>query len=596
MLKKVNNDSQLNELIHDDNTKLKIELQKYKMFSDESDSAIFIIEQNGEIIDVNLAATRIYGYSHDEFLMIKIFDLRSEDNQDVVRSQMDLADKKEISFEAVHVCKDGKLINVIVKSKRINIGNRRFLLSVTSDITERKRTENEHRDREIKYRTLFDTAEGAILLFTNGKWVDCNSKALEIFGCTREQIIGEHPINFSPLKQPSGLNSDEEARRIIDLVYSEGPQYFEWVHSKADGTLFDAEVSLKRLDIEGESFIQSIVLDVSGKKLAKKALNRAQILNQAIVESTSDLIWTVDPKTFGLLSFNQALINHFKKANICITLGSRPEDMFVEKDFHDIWHNFYNRALNEGQFSIEYGTYRGNSRLLLNFGLLKHDDQVFGISVFGKNITIEHEYKKQLEETNITLVKRIQQSIRTISRIGELRDVYTAGHQKRVSELSCAIAKEMGLSDDLIENISLGALIHDIGKICIASEILNKPGNITDLEYQMLQTHVEQGYSVLSEIDFSDKIKMMIYQHHERLDGSGYPQKLKGEQIILESRILAVADVVEAMTSHRPYRPALGIEMAMNEIAANRGTKFDPNVVDVCMKLFSEKWSFSEQI
>ena len=149
----------------------------------------------------------------------------------------------------------------------------------------------------------------------------------------------------------------------------------------------------------------------------------------------------------------------------------------------------------------------------------------------------------------------------------------------------------MGLSDEAIMNLSYGALIHDIGKIYIASDILNKPGKITNLEFQILQTHAEQGYEIVKEIDFPDEIPTMIYQHHERIDGSGYPQGLSGDEIIIESRILAVADVVEAVTSHRPYRAALGIDVAIDEIQRFRGTKYDANVVDICVDLFNNGYT-----
>jgi len=147
----------------------------------------------------------------------------------------------------------------------------------------------------------------------------------------------------------------------------------------------------------------------------------------------------------------------------------------------------------------------------------------------------------------------------------------------------------MGLSEETIVNISFGALIHDIGKIYIASDILNKPGKLTALEYQILQTHVDQSYEIVKEIDFPAAVIEMIHQHHEHMDGSGYPQKLVGPQIITEARILAVADVVEAMTSHRPYRPALGIDKALEEIMQFRGEKYDVDVVDACFRLFREK-------
>jgi len=191
--------------------------------------------------------------------------------------------------------------------------------------------------------------------------------------------------------------------------------------------------------------------------------------------------------------------------------------------------------------------------------------------------------------TEESLKQRLHQSVNAISKIGEIRDVYTSGHQKRVAELACAIGSEMGLTDERINALSIGGLIHDIGQIFIPSDILNKPGKITDLEYRIIQTHAEKSYNVVKQIDFPAEIPTMIYQHHERLDGTGYPRKLSGDEIILESRILAVADVVEAMCSHRSYRPALGIDAALEEILRYQGTKYDAEVVDMCTKLFKEK-------
>jgi len=202
-----------------------------------------------------------------------------------------------------------------------------------------------------------------------------------------------------------------------------------------------------------------------------------------------------------------------------------------------------------------------------------------------QEIQLQHE---SLLASNEILKKRLEQSINAISMIGELRDVYTAGHQRRVRQLACEIGRRCGLSEEAISNLSYGALIHDIGKIKIASDILNKPGKITNLEYQILQTHAEYSYSIVREMDLPNEILTMIHQHHERLDGSGYPNQLAGDQIILESRILAVADVVEAMTSHRPYRPALGIDAALAEIESGRGVKYDATIVDHCVSLFRE--------
>jgi putative nucleotidyltransferase with HDIG domain len=171
-----------------------------------------------------------------------------------------------------------------------------------------------------------------------------------------------------------------------------------------------------------------------------------------------------------------------------------------------------------------------------------------------------------------------------------MKDPYTAGHQRGVAQLACAIAKEMGLPEEQIEGIRMAGLIHDIGKITIPAEILSRLGPLNDLEYGIIKTHSQAGYNILNgTIEFPWPVAQIVLQHHERMDGSGYPQGLSGEEILLEARILAVADVVEAMASNRPYRSARGIDKALKEISRNKGILYDPEVVDACLKLFTEK-------
>ncbi len=181
------------------------------------------------------------------------------------------------------------------------------------------------------------------------------------------------------------------------------------------------------------------------------------------------------------------------------------------------------------------------------------------------------------------------QTIQAVALTVEKRDPYTAGHQQRVAELAAAIATDLRLDPERIEGIRLGGLVHDIGKIQVPAEILTNPGRLTDVEVGLIRCHPQVGYEIMSGVQFPWPIKEMILQHHERLDGSGYPAGLKGDQIVLEARILAVADVVEAITSHRPYRASLGHEVAMEEIASGRGTIYDAEAVDSCLRLFGEK-------
>ena len=202
-----------------------------------------------------------------------------------------------------------------------------------------------------------------------------------------------------------------------------------------------------------------------------------------------------------------------------------------------------------------------------------------------KRKRVEEELSKSLEKLQKTFVDTINALVLALER----RDPYTAGHQKRVANLACAIAIEMGLSKKKIAGIRMAGIVHDIGKIQIPTEILIKPEHLSDIEFVMIKTHPQVGFDILKEIDFPYPVAQIILQHHERLDGSGYPAGLSGEDIFLESRILAVADVVEAMSSHRPYRPALGITTALDEVKKYRGTIYDPQIVDACLKLFFEK-------
>lgn len=198
-----------------------------------------------------------------------------------------------------------------------------------------------------------------------------------------------------------------------------------------------------------------------------------------------------------------------------------------------------------------------------------------------------------LRKNQNTIAEMLIDTVSAIAATIEMRDPYTAGHQRRVSSLACAIAQEIGMDVDRIEGLRLAAQIHDVGKIQIPAEILSKPSQITEIEYMMIKTHPEAGYQILKDIHFPWPIAEMIRQHHEKLDGSGYPRGLKREEILFEAQILSVADIVEAMASHRPYRPALGIDAALEEIQRGRGITLDANVVDVCIALFKEnRFSF----
>ncbi|MDD4929862.1 MAG: response regulator [Gallionella sp.] len=195
----------------------------------------------------------------------------------------------------------------------------------------------------------------------------------------------------------------------------------------------------------------------------------------------------------------------------------------------------------------------------------------------------------ELRSSEKKLRTSLLESITALAAIVEMRDPYTAGHQRRVAQLAVAIARELKLPEEQVEGIHLASVVHDVGKIRVPAEILTKPGKLTALEFGLIKEHSQGGFDILKTIDFPWAIAQIVLQHHERLDGSGYPQGLGAEKILLESRIVSVADVVESMTSHRPYRAGLGVDAALAEIGQNKGKLFDPVVVDACFRLFREQ-------
>ena len=215
-------------------------------------------------------------------------------------------------------------------------------------------------------------------------------------------------------------------------------------------------------------------------------------------------------------------------------------------------------------------------------------DLGFGITTLRTAVAKE-QYQERLRVS-------LEQTIEVIAETVDHRDPYTAGHQRRVADLCVAIAGKLGVSTERTEGLRLAASIHDLGKIGIPAEILAKPGRLSEHQSALIKEHVQIGYEIVKDVEFPWPIAQMILQHHERLDGSGYPQGLKADEIILESRILAVADVVEAMSSHRPYRPSMGIDEALDEVLSNRGTLYDPEVVEACVNLFrNEGYQFPRQ-
>ena len=328
------------------------------------------------------------------------------------------------------------------------------------------------------------------------------------------------------------------------------------------------------------------------RKKAKEKLHHKEELFRAFVEHSSDII--------VLLNLEGTII--YINPAVQQVLGFMPEERTGAKGF-ELVHpddikflaDSFNTLARDTNAPVIHGEMRlrhkdGSWRTLEAVGSnLVHNNVIEAVIINYRDITERKKTEETLKETLESLRKSIATTIQVLGTASEIRDPYTSGHQLRVANIACAIAKEMGLPQDKIEGIQMAGSIHDIGKLSIPAETLSKPTKLTEIEFSMIKKHAQSGYEILKDVESPWPLAQIVYQHHERMNGLGYPRNLKGYEIILEARIMAVADVVETMASYRPYRPTLGIEAALEEIEKNKGILYDAAVADACLRLFREK-------
>jgi PAS domain S-box-containing protein len=327
------------------------------------------------------------------------------------------------------------------------------------------------------------------------------------------------------------------------------------------------------------------------KHKAEEALRESEKRFRELVENANDIIYTHD------------LEGNFTSANPAATriYGYTIEEILrlniaqmVAPEYLPLaWQKIRKKLEGSSQTGpYELLTYGKESEPIwveVNTRLLEGEGRPVGVLGIARDITERKRAEEELRQSYVKLQKTLEGTVHTLVSTIEMRDPYTGRHQRRVAQLACAIAKDMSLPEERIEGLRVAGLIHDLGKINLPAEILSRPNRLGDMEYGLVQAHSQIGYDILKAIEFPWPVAQIVLQHHERMDGSGYPQGVRGDEIILEARILAVADVVEAMASHRPYRSALGMNKALEEISQNKGVLYDAEVVDVCLKLFTEK-------
>ena len=325
------------------------------------------------------------------------------------------------------------------------------------------------------------------------------------------------------------------------------------------------------------------------RRQRENALRESEEKYRDLVENINDIIFLTDVK--GTITYISPQVHSVLGYTQSEFVGRPFSEVIYPEDLPFIAEQFQKRLsgiVEPAEYRLinksgEVIWIRSSSRPIFR------ENKITGLRGVFTDISKRKEAEERLKKNFEKLQKSISGIIQAMALTVETRDPYTSGHQIRSAKLATMIAKEMNLSSDQAEGIKMAAAIHDIGKLSVPAEILSKPSKLSDIEFQLIQIHPEAGYNIVKDIEFPWPIATVIMQHHERMNGSGYPKGLKGEEILPETMILSVADVVEAIASHRPYRPAYGIDYALEEISNKKGILYDTAVVDACLKLFNEK-------
>jgi len=467
------------------------------------------------------------------------------------------------------------------------------IMRVWQHITEHRQAEKELAKSEMKYRALINSVPALPWSYNIEK---------DIFTCVGEQItdmLGIRPDAMSDMEDWAGLIHPDDREYTINFCIEETKKgrshEIEYRMKSADGGWIWIRDNISVMMRENEPAILSgFMLDITKRKQAEDALHKSEMRYHTLFRSTTDAIMLLDDKAF--FDCNEATLRIF---------GCKSQDEFLNKhpselsppiqpcgaDSMSLANERIAVAFKQGKNQFEW-THRRMDGTEFPADVLLTAMELDGKRVLQatvRDITRRREAQDALEKGRQQLRESLIGTVVAISKSVGARDPYTAGHQLRVARLARRIAQEMGLDRQRIDGLRMGASMHDIGKIYLPAEILAKPSQLSDLEFELVKTHAQVGYDILKDIPSPWPMADIAHQHHERMDGTGYPQGLKGNGICLEARIVAVADVVETMSAHRPYRPSLGINAGLEEIETHRGQWFEPAAVDACLKLFRER-------
>ena len=583
--------------------KLRQEERKFRALAEQSSDIIVLVNRKGIITYENGVTERMLGFKSEEIIGAGLFDLvHPDDLTFIIDLATSLARDKNVPALQSEVRlrhRNGSWRMFEVTGSSI-INNTRIEGGIVNlhYIAKHKQMEKALHQSEEKYRTILENIqEGYFEVDLAGNLTFFNDSMCRLYGYSREELAG---MNY---QQFTNKETSKILFQMFNKIYNTGEptKGFDWQIIRKDGTerYIEASASLQKYLPDKPIGFRGLIRDITESKRTERILRENEERLRGITQNLPGIIfqfYAKDSGEYGLSYVSERLSEYSK---IVANLDMANMDTMFSLLISHIHEEDRDRFLASIKVAVETETsWNFEGRLFIQPGTMiwihglstptRHEDRLVFDGIL-LNITERKHAEMELQKTLESLRKAVGTTIGVLVSALEIRDPYTAGHQKRVADLARAIATEMEFPYDIIEGIRMAGSIHDIGKLSIPAEILTKPTKLTKIEFSLIKEHPQSGYEMLKDVESLWPLAQIVYQHHERMDGSGYPRNLKGDEILLDARIMAVADVVEAMASHRPYRPALGINAALEEIQMHRGILYDADVADACLKLFREK-------
>jgi PAS domain S-box-containing protein/putative nucleotidyltransferase with HDIG domain len=574
------------------NQNSKILEDKYRSQFEHLQDAILLTKPDGSIIEANKAACVMFGRSADEIRAVgrnALVDVTDPRLQTALEERIQAG---EVHAEITMLRANGEKFPADVTSTIFTDMNGQQKTSlIIRDITERKRAEDILRKSEARFRSYFELPLIGISITSPEKgWIEVNNRLSDILGYSVQELKG---MSWSELTYPEDLDADvEQFNRVLAGEIDSYVIDKRFVRKDGEIIWISLAAGCVRKQDGSVDYFVALLEDISVRKRAEEALRENEEKYRTILEDMDDVYFEVDIK--GNITFvnrSTSKMSGYSKEEL---IGMSFKKISVP-DVIELVMQYFGEIFQTGKtgkpFVWSLKKRNGEQGFFEIVASLIRDKQgqPVGFKGIGRDITERRQTEAKLQQTLDSLRKAVGATIQVLVSAVEARDPYTAGHQSRVAHLACAIAEDMGLTQDKVEGIRLAGSIHDIGKLSVPAEILTRPSKLTNIEFSMIKEHSQNGYEMLKHVESSWPLAEIVYQHHERINGSGYPRNLKGDEIIIEARIMAVADVVEAMASHRPYRPSLGIDSALEEIENNKGILYEAAVANACLKLFREK-------